>query len=67
MNWTFMRRYLIDSWAWAEYLGGTPTGEWVRGIVEGDSELYVHAASLAELGSKAARTGKDPHLGAVVS
>ncbi len=55
-----MTRYVIDAWAWMEYLDGSAKGDKVRTIIEGKgSELYSSAVSLTEVMSKLMRTGKD--------
>jgi len=54
-----MSSYVVDSWAWLEYLDGTPTGARVRDVVEKDREIFTTAASLAEVVSVAKRRGKD--------
>jgi len=52
-------RYVADAYAWVEYLDGTPRGEKLRAILEGDAKTYTSAVTLAEVVSKAARTGRD--------
>jgi len=53
-----MSSYVVDSWAWREYLDGTPKGTRVRDVVEKDREIFTTAASLAEVVSVAKRRGK---------
>jgi predicted nucleic acid-binding protein len=53
-------RFVVDSWAWVEYLDGTPKGARIRDVIEEDAELFTHAVTLAEVVSKAKRRGKDP-------
>jgi len=52
-----MTRYVIDAYAWVEYLGGTKPGEKVRVILHGTNEVYTSAVTVAELTSKARRKG----------
>jgi predicted nucleic acid-binding protein len=52
-------RIVADAYAWVEYLDGTPRGEKLRAILEGDAEVYTSAVTLAEVVSKAARAGRD--------
>lgn len=59
-----MTSYVVDSWAWIEYLDGTAKGSRVRALVEGDSDIHTTASSLAEVASKAKRVGKDPNAAA---
>lgn len=59
-----MTSYVVDSWAWIEYLDGTPKGTRVKEVVEGDADVFVHAVSMAEIASKARRRGKDPKAAA---
>lgn len=54
-------RYVIDSWAWIEYLDGTEAGLKVRSKLE-KSKIFTNSVSIAEVMSKAARTGKDPNV-----
>ncbi len=51
-----MTRYLIDSWAWIEYLKGSSVGRKVKEEVENDSnDIFTHVVSLAEITSKVKR------------
>jgi predicted nucleic acid-binding protein len=55
-----MTRYVIDSWAWVEYLEGTILGEKVRSKITDDAnEVYTHVVSLAEIISKVRRKKRD--------
>ena len=55
-----MTRYLIDSWAWMEYLNGSSAGRRVKEEIEDDSnEIFTHVVSLAEIASKVKRRGRD--------
>lgn len=51
------RRYVVDAFAWIEYLGGSDKGEHVRKILEGDNEVYTCSVTLAEVVSKVVRSG----------
>ena len=50
---------VVDAYAWVEYLDGTRRGEKLRDLMESEAELYTSAVTLAEVVSKAARTGRD--------
>jgi predicted nucleic acid-binding protein len=55
-----MTRYLLDSWAWMEYLEGSAEGERVRQRVSDESnEIFTHVVSVAEIVSKVKRRKKD--------
>jgi len=54
-----MGRFVVDSWAWVEYLRGSKLGQTVKREIEGDSELLTHVVTLAELFSKFKREGLD--------
>ncbi len=59
-SWTRMTRYIVDSWAWMEYLDGSPAGARVRDEIERPtSELFTHAVTLAEIVSKVRRRGAE--------
>jgi predicted nucleic acid-binding protein len=50
--------YVIDAYAWIEYLIGTDTGAKVKTILENENTgIYTSAVTLAEVISKAAREG----------
>lgn len=54
------RRFVIDTWAWIEYLEETPAGRKVKEILDDPrNELYVSPIIIAELRSKARRRGLD--------
>jgi predicted nucleic acid-binding protein len=59
-----MSSYVVDSWAWLEYLDGTEKGSRIRPIIEGQAKLFTHASSVEEIVSKARRRGKDPKAAA---
>jgi predicted nucleic acid-binding protein len=51
--------YVVDSWAWVEYLRGGASGRSVRVAVEGGARLLTTPITLAEIVSKFAREGLD--------
>jgi len=54
-----MTRYVVDSFAWVEYLAATPLGAKVRGIVEDEgNEIFTSALSVSEIVSRAHREGR---------
>lgn len=53
-------KYLIDAYAWIEYLIGSKAGEKVRAILDAEnSEIYTCAVTVAEVISKIAREGQN--------
>src|SRR3989442_15219427 len=55
-----MTRYVVDSWAWIEYLEGSVLGEKVRERLADDgNEIFTHVVSLAEIISKVRRREQD--------
>jgi len=53
-------RYVIDAYAWIEYLIGSRAGEKVKAVLEGeDNVIYTCAVTVAEVISKTAREGRD--------
>jgi predicted nucleic acid-binding protein len=53
-------RYVIDAYAWVEYLIGSKAGEKVKSFLEeGNSEVYTCAVTVAEVVGKTAREGRD--------
>ena len=53
-------KFVVDAWAWVEYLMGSAFGVRVREVLDQESdELYTCAVTLAEVMSKVAREGKD--------
>jgi predicted nucleic acid-binding protein len=57
-----MTKYVIDAYAWIEYLDGTDAGRKVTAILENNDDIYTCAVTLAEVVSKVARKGKDPKI-----
>jgi predicted nucleic acid-binding protein len=55
-----MARFIIDSWAWLEYLEGSAAGRKVRDrIVDNRNEIFTHVVSIAEVISRVRRGDKD--------
>ncbi|OGJ19968.1 hypothetical protein A3K73_03345 [Candidatus Pacearchaeota archaeon RBG_13_36_9] len=53
-------KYVIDSWAWIEYLIGSDYGEKVKEIVENkENEVFTCILSIAEIMSMTKRENKD--------
>ncbi len=57
------KQYIIDSYAWVEYLDGSKRGEKLRTILDdAETTTYTSAVTLAEVVSKAIRTHRDHEL-----
>lgn len=55
-----MTRYVVDAYAWIEYLKGSESGSKLKAVVDhDDSEVYTCAVTIAEVVSKVARKGQD--------
>ena len=55
-----MSKYIVDAWAWVEYLIGSERGARVKEILDEDgNEVYLCAITLAEVISKVAREGRN--------
>jgi predicted nucleic acid-binding protein len=55
-----LNSYVVDAWAWREYLIGSEYGSKVDEILENEgNEIYTCAVTLAEVVSKVAREEKD--------
>ena len=55
-----MSNYVIDAWAWVEYLVGSEQGAKLNKILDdSNSEVYTCAITLAEIISKVARERRD--------
>jgi predicted nucleic acid-binding protein len=54
-----MTKFVIDAYAWIEYLDGTDAGRKVTETLENNDDIYTCAVTLAEVVSKVARIGKD--------
>ena len=58
-----MTKFVVDSWAWIEYLDGSTPGIKVRDIVLDErNQLYTSIISVAEIISKEKRKRKDPEI-----
>ncbi|MFB6294535.1 MAG: PIN domain-containing protein [Candidatus Nanohaloarchaea archaeon] len=49
--------YLLDTYAWIEYVEGSTEGERVRDILEDEAELFTSVISIAELSDAFHRGG----------
>lgn len=55
-----MTRYVVDFWAWIEYLEGSPLDEKARERLADDgNEIFTRVVSLAETISKVRRSERD--------
>jgi predicted nucleic acid-binding protein len=55
-----LNNYVVDAWAWIEYLVGSKYGAKLKEILEDDeSELFTCAVTLAEVISKVVRERQD--------
>ena len=52
-------KYIIDSYAWVEYLDGTSEGQKVREILMQNNEIYTLILSIAEVISRTKRKEGD--------
>jgi len=52
-----LSKYVIDAWAWIEYLDGTEGGRRVGVAIENDDEIFTCAMTIAEVVSRVARKG----------
>ncbi|MEM3086266.1 MAG: PIN domain-containing protein [Halobacteria archaeon] len=54
------RRFVVDTWAWLEYLQGSPAGRKVKEILDDPgNEIIANPIIVAELWSQARRRGQD--------
>jgi len=54
------KKYIIDAYAWVEYLIGSKAGNKVKSALEGENnEIYTCAVTVAEVVSKTVREGRD--------
>lgn len=54
------KKYIIDAYAWVEYLIGSEVGNDVEAVLEGEgNEIYTCAVTVAEIISKTAREGRN--------
>ncbi len=57
------KRFVIDSWAWIEYLDGSAAGEKVKSYVENKNNIvFTSSLSVAEIVSKFLRRDMDPRV-----
>jgi PIN domain nuclease of toxin-antitoxin system len=52
-----MTRYVVDAWAWLEYLNGSELGKSVEARFAEASQLFTSTATVAELVSRYKRRG----------
>jgi predicted nucleic acid-binding protein len=57
-----MTRYVVDSYAWVEYLGGSSQGARVEQFLTRAEDAWTPTLVLAEVTSKVVRSGKDPAI-----
>ena len=58
-----MSSYVVDAYAWIEYLDGSDAGAIVNRVLENEnSEIYTCAVTVAEVVSKVAREGHDAKI-----
>lgn len=53
-------KYVIDSWAWIEYLLGSEAGSVVKDTLE-KKEVFTNVVTMAEVASKFQREGLNPN------
>jgi predicted nucleic acid-binding protein len=56
-----MNRYVIDSWAWMEYLDGSDIGRKAKVNIEGGN-AFTNMVTLAEVVSRVSRGGGDADI-----
>lgn len=52
-----MNKYVVDAWAWIEYLDGAEGGRRVGAAIENDDEIFTCALTIAEVVSRVTRKG----------
>ncbi len=52
-------KYIIDSYAWIEYLDGTSKGQKLKEILMKENEIYTLGLSITEIISRVKRMDKD--------
>ena len=55
-------KYLIDAYAWIEYLEGSSKGEKVSNIIEENNEIFILPITIAEVVSKVKRKNGNHEL-----
>ncbi len=61
-SWMFMNKFVIDAWAWIEYMRGSPSGLKIKQSIGGDGELWTSIVTLSEVVSKYRRYGRDDEV-----
>lgn len=56
-----MAKYVIDAWAWMEYLDGSELGKKASRIIEGE-DVVTSPVTVTEVTSRVSRKGKDPEI-----
>ncbi len=54
-----MTKFVIDAYAWIEYLEGSSQGYIVKGLLFSNHEILTHAVTMAEVVSRIKRKGFD--------
>ncbi len=54
-----MGTYIIDSWAWMEYIQGTDRGKKVHDLIKKGEPVFSGTITIAEVSSKLKRRGLD--------
>jgi predicted nucleic acid-binding protein len=57
-----MNKFVVDAWAWIEYLRGSPSGLKIKQEIIDDSELSTSIVTLSEVVSKYRRNGQDDEV-----
>jgi predicted nucleic acid-binding protein len=59
-----LNKYVVDAWAWVEYLIGSEFGKKLEEILDEtqSSQIYTCAITLSEVVSKVAREGRDAEV-----
>ncbi|MBI4139775.1 PIN domain-containing protein [Candidatus Woesearchaeota archaeon] len=58
-----MNKFVLDAYAWIEYLNGSERGNAIVSIVDNkNNEIFTSAATLSEVLSKFLRTGKSEFI-----
>ena len=56
-------KYVIDSWAWVEYLSQSLNGEKIKLILDDEkNEIFINSIILSEVISKTAREKRDTNI-----
>ncbi len=58
-----MSGYVIDSWAWMEYIQGSEQGKKVKEFIEDGHPVFSATITIAEVSSKLRRKGSDSTIG----